>query len=72
LPEVLGDAAVYVEPDDDAGIAAALGQVLDDVALRTRLITAGVVRARQFRWETSARRVSAAYRAAVARRRGAA
>jgi glycosyltransferase involved in cell wall biosynthesis len=70
LPEVLVDAAVYVEPDDEAAIASAMAQVLDDVALRTRMITAGLVRARQFRWESSARRAYAAYVDAVARRQG--
>ncbi|MDQ2726164.1 MAG: glycosyltransferase family 4 protein [Actinomycetota bacterium] len=51
LPEVLGDAAVLVAPDDIDALAGALGRVLRDDALRARLIDAGHIRVTRYRWE---------------------
>lgn len=53
LPEVGGDAALYVPPDDADGWAAALRRVVDDDALRDRLRDAGVRQAKRFDWERS-------------------
>lgn len=64
LPEVLGEAAIFVEPDDPSGIAAAMEQILGDPDTPTRLGAAGVSRAREFRWEDGAARVHAAYTSA--------
>jgi glycosyltransferase involved in cell wall biosynthesis len=69
LPEVLGDAAVYIDPDDPASIAMAIRAVASDQALRTRLAEQGVRRARQFRWPAGAANVLQAYRDALARGR---
>jgi glycosyltransferase involved in cell wall biosynthesis len=65
LPEVLGDAALFVEPDDEAGLAEALGQLLDDPALRTELRQRGLARAAGFSWERTAAETLAVYREAV-------
>lgn len=65
LPEVLRDAGLFAEPDDPAGMAAAMRRLLDSPAERARLAAAGVARARDFRWETGAERVYDAYTAAV-------
>jgi glycosyltransferase involved in cell wall biosynthesis len=54
LPEVAGDAAVLVEPDDPASIGAGLQRLLTDDALRERLRTAGPRRARSYSWERTA------------------
>jgi glycosyltransferase involved in cell wall biosynthesis len=51
LPEVLGDAAVLVTPGDVDALAAALGRVVADDALRRRLIGAGRIRVARYRWE---------------------
>ncbi len=59
LPEVAGDAALLVDPDDRAGMAAALGRVLGDEGLRRELIGRGTQRARQFTWRTTAERTLA-------------
>jgi len=59
LPEVAGEAALLVEPDDGAGMAAALGRVLNDDALRAELIGRGIERARQFTWRATAERTLA-------------
>jgi glycosyltransferase involved in cell wall biosynthesis len=69
LPEVLGDAALFVEPDDPIGMAAAMKQLLDDPALRKRLTSAGLSRAPGFQWEQGAARVYKAYKSAAARQR---
>lgn len=69
LPEVLADAALFVEPDDPAAMAGAMRQVLDDRPTRQRLVAAGLARAREFRWDDGAARVYEAYRSATAGRR---
>ncbi len=55
LREVLGDAAVLVDPLDSGEIAAALLSVLEDEELRLRLARQGLERAARFTWERSAR-----------------
>lgn len=59
LPEVCGAAAVLVDPDDPDAIAGALERVLDDGALRQRLVAAGTARAGELTWERAARSVDA-------------
>ncbi len=61
MPEVAGDAATLVDPRDGEGLAAAIGRLLRDEALRDRLREAGIARARQFSWEATARRTLDAY-----------
>jgi alpha-1,3-rhamnosyl/mannosyltransferase len=48
LPEVAGDAAVYVDPADVASIAAGLRRILEDEGLRRTLTSRGLQRARLF------------------------
>ncbi len=50
LPEVVGDAALTVDPTDTPAIAAALLTLLTDDARRATLAAAGLARAKQFRW----------------------
>ncbi|MBI4498383.1 MAG: glycosyltransferase family 4 protein [Chloroflexi bacterium] len=61
LPEVLGDAALLVDPLDVEGLANALGRVLEDRSLRAALIARGHERAQAFRWDRAARDVLAVY-----------
>jgi len=68
LPEVLGDAGLLVDPDDPATIADAMQRVLEDSALRQQMADAGVARAAQFSWKSSAERLYEMYRSVVARR----
>jgi glycosyltransferase involved in cell wall biosynthesis len=56
LPEVGGDAALYAAPDDADAWASTLRRIVDDAALRARLVTAGIERAAGFTWELSAAR----------------
>jgi glycosyltransferase involved in cell wall biosynthesis len=53
LPEVGGDAVAYTGPDPDE-IARELGGLLDDEPRRLALAAAGVNRAREFSWDSSA------------------
>jgi glycosyltransferase involved in cell wall biosynthesis len=62
LPEVAGDAAVLVDPYDVEAIAHAIQTVVDDEALRQRLITGGLERASQFTWSRAAKQLMALYR----------
>ena len=62
LPEVCGDAAVQVEPDDAGGLATALQRLLDDPAERSRRAEAGRAHARAFRWDTTADHLVGVYR----------
>jgi len=48
LPEVAGDAALYVDPTDVGSIAAGLRQILGDETLRRELSARGPARARLF------------------------
>jgi len=54
MPELAGDAAVLVDPEDVDAIAAGLEAVLGDPALRQRLGAAGRARAAGFTWRRSA------------------
>jgi glycosyltransferase involved in cell wall biosynthesis len=61
LPEVVGDAAVLIDPLQPEEIADALRRVLSDANLRADLRQRGLARARQFSWERSVHRVREIY-----------
>ena len=61
LPEVVGNAAVLVNPENVFEIMRALHRVLIDQALRDRMKERGYQQAARFSWETSVRRILAAY-----------
>jgi glycosyltransferase involved in cell wall biosynthesis len=61
LPEVVGDAAVLVDPYSAASIADGIQQVLSDPELRRSLSARGLARAREFSWDASIRRVHEVY-----------
>jgi alpha-1,3-rhamnosyl/mannosyltransferase len=71
LPEVLGDAALFVDAEDESSIAHAMESVWSDFAVAERLSIAGRERAAAFSWRTSASTLLDAYRDAL-RRLGAA
>ena len=66
LPEVAGDAARYFDPYDVDDIAAAVIELLQDDALRSRLADAGTARERQFTWRATAEATLASYERAYA------
>jgi len=53
LPEVGGDAVAYTGPDPD-DIARDLRALLDDEPRRLALAVAGLARAKEFTWDSSA------------------
>ena len=54
LPEVVGDAAILVDPHDVDGLTVAMWRVLTDEDLRANLIAKGLKRAGKFSWERAA------------------
>ncbi len=54
LPEVAGGAALHFAPDDHTALVAALRHLINDTALRARLVARGVVQARRFTWQNTA------------------
>jgi len=62
LPEVAGDAAVLVNPEDADELAEAIVRVLETPALRAELKEKGFKRAKEFTWERAARLTLALYR----------
>jgi alpha-1,3-rhamnosyl/mannosyltransferase len=65
VPEVVGDAALVVEPGDTDGLAGAMERVLDDPGLAASLSRAGVERAGAFSWERCASGMADLYRDAA-------
>jgi glycosyltransferase involved in cell wall biosynthesis len=66
LPEVVGDAGVLVEPDDVEGLSRELLSLLSDECRCEELRKRGLVRARQFSWDETARRMIEVYRKVAA------
>jgi len=62
LPEVVGSAAVLVNPENVFEIMRALHRVLTDQSLRDRMKDRGYKQATKFSWEISVRRVLDVYR----------
>jgi glycosyltransferase involved in cell wall biosynthesis len=61
LPEVLGDAAVLVDPYDARSIADGIRSVLNDEGLRHELQRRGLAQVRKYSWELAARQTLAIY-----------
>ena len=62
LPEVVGEAALQVNPEDPDALADAMQRVLEDSSLRQTLRARGLERCRRFSWEDHARKTAAVYR----------
>jgi glycosyltransferase involved in cell wall biosynthesis len=67
LPEVVGNAAMIVNPENVFDIARGIREVLMDDSLRARLIAGGYAQVRQFNWRRTAEQTLDVYRE-VARR----
>lgn len=61
MPEVAGDAAVLVDPENIEELAAGLKALLENSSWRDELREKGLVRARQFTWEKTAQETLAVY-----------
>lgn len=65
IPEVLGDAGVLLDPDDEAGWAEAIAEVVTDEWKRGRMRKAGLERAPSFSWARTAAITLDVYREAA-------
>lgn len=61
LPELMGDAATLVDPDNLDALSDAIHRVLQDADLRRDLSVRGPAQAARFRWDETARQTLAAY-----------
>ena len=62
LPEVAGDAAILVDPEDTEALIGALRNMAADEGLRQDMAARGLARSRLFTWEKAARETWAVYR----------
>jgi glycosyltransferase involved in cell wall biosynthesis len=67
LPEVVGDAALLIDPYEPDALADAMARVLTDTVLQEDLRQRGYQRVREFSWDRSVRRVREIYEEVVAR-----
>lgn len=65
LPEVVGDAALLIDPLDSGAIAAAMSRVLGDDVLRADLVRRGHARVTAFSWTRAAESTRAVYRQVI-------
>lgn len=61
LPEVAGDAAILVDPEDTEALIGALRNMAADEGLRQDMAARGLARSRLFTWEKAARETWAVY-----------
>ena len=61
MPEVAGDAALYVDPTDASSIRTAMSRLLHDRELRRGLRQRGISRVQQFTWSAVAQQTLAVY-----------
>lgn len=67
LPEVVGDAALLMDGEDDLEMGEKMKQLDQDSDLRSKLSAAGPLRACRFSWDKAARETVAIYRRELAR-----
>jgi glycosyltransferase involved in cell wall biosynthesis len=65
LPEVVGDAAKLVDPNDEEAWSVALWRILSDNGLQAEMRKKGLVRAATFSWQRAARETLDVYRKVV-------
>lgn len=62
LPEIVGDTAILIEPEDTQQIADGLQHLLEDIELRRNLGLRGLQRSKLFSWRATAQATLEAYR----------
>lgn len=65
LPEVLGTAALYFNPEDEVDMAVKVKEILIDAELRTSLIEKGISQSKKYNWWECARETLVAYKEAL-------
>ena len=66
LPEIGGDAALWIDPKDSEGLADAIQKVLSDRELSKNLISKGLEQSKKFSWEKTARETLEVYKKVLA------
>jgi glycosyltransferase involved in cell wall biosynthesis len=61
MPEICGEAAYYVDPEDEDSIAAGIATLLGDEAFRKDLGQKGLERSKMYSWERAARETTDVY-----------
>ncbi|MBL7074511.1 glycosyltransferase family 4 protein [candidate division KSB1 bacterium] len=61
IPEVVGKAALFINPYEPDEMARAIYDVINKSELRKKLITAGLMQAKKFSWDKTARETLAVY-----------
>jgi len=69
LPEVVGEAALLVNPENIFEISRAMHRLLTDQPMRDRMKAAGLEQAQRYSWEASVRRMLEVYAEVVAEKR---
>lgn len=64
-PEVAGDAALYFNPDKPEELASNVREIMNNPALRSRLVKKGTARVKTFSWRRMANQTMAVYRQAL-------
>jgi glycosyltransferase involved in cell wall biosynthesis len=62
LPEVAGDAALLIDPEDAEGLAGAMAHVLAEPEVAAKMRAAGLRQAARFSWARTAEQTAAVYR----------
>jgi glycosyltransferase involved in cell wall biosynthesis len=64
LPEVTGDAALLIDPNDERALANALIEIVNNNGLRAELREKGIAQARKFTWRDAAEKTLSLYQEA--------
>jgi glycosyltransferase involved in cell wall biosynthesis len=70
LPEVVGDAAIQIAPEDEPALTDALVHALTNRAQREQMIARGLTQVAKFSWERAGRETTALYRSVMSRPQG--
>ncbi|MEP6729029.1 MAG: glycosyltransferase family 1 protein [bacterium] len=65
LPEVAGDAAALIDPEDDVALADIILRVMSDERLNASMRAASLAQAAKFSWDETARQTIAAFEEAI-------
>jgi len=69
LPEVVGDAAIQIAPEDENALTDALVRALTDQVLREQMIAQGLTQAAKFSWTRAGHETMMLYRTVIAESR---
>ncbi len=68
VPEIAGDGAYLVNPDDDQAVLSAISDLLTNAEMRNSFIQKGLLRSKEFTWEKNTLQVLDAYERVSARK----